>query len=273
MPATIPQPNGSRGHIPIFSDRVTMQMPLFSMRKRPSLRPHVYSGSGASFRVKPCETGVPTIWDRDIIIYITSHLLAGRSTSRVLSVRAHNLLRVTRRSTGVKGYEGLMNALYRLRHAQIETSIGQQDAGSSARVSWLDDYIVNYRTCSTGTPQMSGITVTLSQWAYDLLLSGDPSPVSADYFSLTGGLERRLYELTIAHCDEGSTWTVPLRTLATDAGSDQCNLRRFKFDVKAISTRNSLPGISIHLLEERSGCLVQFSRVSHSETCKSPMKV
>jgi len=237
-----------------------MRWPLFSMRKRPDARRVVYSGREASFRISPSDKGVPTIWDRDIVIYITSQLLAKQTPSRVVPLCAHNLLKTTRRSTGVQGYQSLMNALYRLKLSSIVTNIGQRDA-AMATVSWLDDYTTVHRTCASGKSVMTSLSVTLSEWAYGILLRADAAPISADYFSLTGGLERRLYELVSERCAEGASWTVALRSLATEAGSEQCNLRRFKFDLRAIAARDALPGFTIDLLEADADCLLRFRRV------------
>lgn len=268
-------PNSQRQYptpaVPVFADRVCMRWPLFSMRKRPDGRPVVYTGREASFRISPSDKGVPTIWDRDIVIYITSQLLAKPTPSRVLSLCAHSLLKTTRRSTGVQGYQSLMNALYRLKLSRIATNIGQRDA-ATATVSWLDEYATVHRTCASGKSVMTGLTITLSEWAYGILLRGDAAPISADYFSLTGGLERRLYELVLERCAEGTDWVVPLRSLATEAGSEQCNLRRFKFDLRAIAARDALPGFAIDIMDTDADCIVRFSRAPQHPYANSEME-
>ena len=243
---------------PFVADRICMRWPLFSMRKRSDFNEVFYRGEEASFRVSPSAKGVPTVWDRDVIIYITSRLKVLEAPSRTLQLCAHDFLKATRRSTGVQGYQSLMNALFRLKHSRVTTNIGR--LANPATVSWIDDYSVNRRTHASGKTVMASLEVTLSEWAFHILLSDEVAPINPNYFSLTGGLERRIYELVLHCCGEGSTWTVPLRTLATDSGSTQCNLRRFKFDLKAIIAKRSLPGMSIDLFETGSDCIVRFAR-------------
>ena len=64
------------------ADRVSMRWPLFSMRKRSDGEDSYYCQAGIQLRIQPSDKGAPTVWDRDIVIYLASllHALPGGTT-------------------------------------------------------------------------------------------------------------------------------------------------------------------------------------------------
>lgn len=74
--------------------------------------------------------------DRDVLIYYISQCLAalnrGEKIKRNLRISAHDLLVVTYRETGGKGYKGLKLALERIQGTQLVTNI-QFGEGTSGR--------------------------------------------------------------------------------------------------------------------------------------------
>jgi hypothetical protein len=67
--------------------------------------------------------------------------------------------------------------------------------------------------------------------------------INPAYFDLTGGLERRLYEIARKHVGRQTEWKVSLLQLAKKCGTMQRNLRRFKFDLKELAELDRLPDV------------------------------
>jgi hypothetical protein len=241
------------------ADRMGMRWPLFSMRKRSGGEDCVYSHAGIQLRVRPSDRGVPTVWDRDIVIYLASLLHALPGSGPALTVSVPQLLKATARGAGVQGHQGLINALFRLRHSTIRTNIGFAD-GQVRQVRWLDHYAIEEPAPRDGKTVVS---LQLTDWAHARMVGDDVAPISARYFQLTGGLERRLYELALDQCVELAEWSVPLRALAKETGSHQGNLRRFKFDLKLIAAAQRLPDLRLSLNENlRDEDSVTFTRLA-----------
>jgi len=100
---------GSLVSAPLRADRATMEFPFFALQKRPLLTPILYQDGNVSIRISPGERGIASIWDKDVLIYLSSLINAkierGEEVSRTVRIAAYDMLRVTRRHTGKNGYQ------------------------------------------------------------------------------------------------------------------------------------------------------------------------
>ncbi|MEO1493936.1 MAG: replication initiator protein A, partial [Pseudomonadota bacterium] len=84
-------------------DLGSMEHPIFSLSTRPDRRVLSYAHNGTQVTVTPSVRGRATIHDKDILIYIISQLVAalnaGRTVSRRVTLKAHDLLVATNRDT------------------------------------------------------------------------------------------------------------------------------------------------------------------------------
>jgi plasmid replication initiation protein len=100
---------------------------------------------------------------------------------------------------------------------------------------------------------MQGLEITLNDWTFRALVK-DRRVLSINpaYFDLTGGLERRLYEIARKHVGRQAEWKVSLLQLAKKCGTMQRNLRRFKFDLKELAELDRLPDYQMFLVNDHS---------------------
>jgi len=100
------------------TDMGSMEHPMFSLSTRPDRRILNYEHNGVEITVTPSVRGLATIHDKDILIFCISQLMAainaGRAVSRVLHLKAHDLLVATNRETSGDGYKRLREAFERL---------------------------------------------------------------------------------------------------------------------------------------------------------------
>src|SRR6056297_2022912 len=108
-------------------DLASMEHPLFSLSTRADLRVLTYVHTDVTVTVTPSVRGRATLFDKDILIYCISQLMAalnaGRPISRTLHLRAHDLLVSTNRETSGDGYRRLVEAFERLAGTRITTNI------------------------------------------------------------------------------------------------------------------------------------------------------
>jgi len=242
---------------PLRNDRATMEFPFFALQKRPLLTPIVYQDGNVSIRISPGERGVATIWDKDVLIYLTSLINAkierGEEVSRTVRIAAYDMLRVTRRHTGKNGYQEIYDALFRLRSTTITTDIQSAGERETRGFGWIDSFRILSKENKAGNRVMQGLGITLNDWTFRALVKDRRVlAINPAYFDLTGGLERRLYEIARKHVGRQSEWKVSLLLLAKKCGTMQRNLRRFKFDLKELAELDRLPDYQLFLVNDHS---------------------
>src|ERR1700757_3312935 len=129
---------------PRREDLATMEFPFFALQKRPLLTPILYQDGNVSIRISPGERGIASIWDKDVLIYLSSLINAkierGEPVSRTVRIAAYDMLRVTRRHTGKNGYQEIYDALFRLRSTTITTDIQSGGERETRGFGWIDSF-------------------------------------------------------------------------------------------------------------------------------------
>ena len=182
-------------------DMASMEHPIFSLATRPDLRVLRYARGPVEITVTPSVRGRATLFDKDILIYCISQLMAalnaGRPVSRTVSLRAHDLLVATNRETSGDGYRRLVEAFERLAGTRITTNIATDLTTTTTGFGLIESWRI---VRATKGGRMVQVVVTLSEWLYRAVLSKAVLTLSRDYFRLRKPLERRVYELARKHC-------------------------------------------------------------------------
>jgi len=211
---------------PLRDDRVTMEFPFFALQKRPLHTPLLYQDGNVSIRISPGERGIATIWDKDVLIYlaslINSRIERREPVARTVQIAAYDLLRVTRRHTGKNAYQEIYDALFRLRSTTITTDIEAGGERETRGFGWIDSFRILTHQSKTGKKLMKGLEITLNDWTFRALVKDRRVlAINPAYFDLTGGLERRLYEVARKHVGHQTEWKVSLLNLAKKCGTMQ----------------------------------------------------
>src|ERR1700687_1803811 len=108
-------------------DMASMEHPFFSLSKKPETSVRRYENGERWLEVVPSVKGLATIYDKDILIYCISQLIAkmndGAPPSPYVSIVAKDLVVIVNRSLGGKDYDALVGALERLDGTRIRTNI------------------------------------------------------------------------------------------------------------------------------------------------------
>ncbi|MEQ6250815.1 replication initiator protein A [Sulfitobacter sp. HNIBRBA3233] len=238
-------------------DLGTMEHPIFSLSTRPDRRILRYTHNDAQVEVTPSVKGRATIHDKDILIYCVSQLMAainaGRPVSRVLHLKAHDLLVATNRDTSGDAYARLREAFERLAGTRITTNIATGGVETTSGFGLIETWQIVRRSRAG---RMISVTVTLSEWLFRAVLGKSVLTLSRDYFRLRKPLERRVYELARKHCGRQPEWPVSVAVLHKKAGST-APLRVFRAALRRMIADDNLPD---YTMEERPGDLVVFTR-------------
>lgn len=216
-------------------DRHTMEHPFFSLsKKNNNFAPKIYTSPNGQVQltVTPSVLGLPTIWDKDLLIYVSTLLREAMnrgdlgSVNRPILISSCNFFAATGKGDGTQQYKGLMKTLDRLKSCMIKTSIQTNSTIFTEAFNLLDYYKV---AVSTKTGKVSVLEIKVSDWLYGAIWNANSEMLNVhrDYFKLHGGIERRLYELARKHCGRQSYWRVNIDTLWKKSGST-ATLKKFR---------------------------------------------
>ncbi|WP_337138057.1 replication initiator protein A, partial [Sphingomonas aquatica] len=136
----------------------------------------------------------------------------------------------------------LKAGLDRLQSTTIATSIRQHDARRRHRFSWINEW--KERLDHSG--RALGIEMIIPDWFYEGVINQAlVLTIDADYFALTGGLERWLYRLVRKHGGkQRGGWSFDFQHLHMKSGA-LSPPKRFAFELRDIVRRQALPGYTL----------------------------
>ena len=249
-------------------DMASMEHPVFTLSRKKDMRNLEYRNGNVSISIKPTTDGLPTIFDKDILIYCMSLLMTevnkGNTPPKVLRISSHDLLVSTNRQTNGLSYDLLNKSLHRLAGVRIQTNIKTGRRQIVKDFGFLD-YFESIES-SRIKDRMIKLEIGMSDWLYNSVTSKEVLTINREYFRLNGGLERRLYEIARKHCGNQKHWSINLVPLMNKTGSTS-PLRKFRYFVKQICKENHIPDYSIAIDEHD---MVTFTSRMKQEEEKQP---
>ena len=237
-------------------DLVTMEHPVFSLSTRPDRRILRYAHNDVQIEVTPSVKGLATIHDKDILIYCISQLMAalnaGKTVSRRLHLRAHDLLVATNRETSGDAYRRLKEAFERLAGTRITTNLETGGHEVTSGFGLIESWEI-VRHARGG--RMVSVAVTLSDWLFRAVMAKSVLTLSRDYFRLRKPLERRIYEIARKHCGRQDSWRVSVDLLLKKSGSASPR-RVFRKMLRDMIAAGHLPDYE---MAEEAGDMIRFS--------------
>ena len=235
----------------IRGERSLMAFPFFALSKNAWMKPLTYDHATVSIEVRPSASGVATIYDKEIVLYIASLMAAkveaGEDVAQDFVFTAHDLFSVTGSNHSARSYTRLSEALERLQGTQIKTNIEAGGEGEEGFFSWLSEARLHYSKTRTGERRLKAVKVRLCDWLYRAILRDrQVLDYATAYFQL-GPIERRIYEVARSTC-EGERLEIDLATFRLQIGY-QNPLANFRSALKAIALADAIPDYALELIE------------------------
>ncbi|KKC24089.1 replication initiator protein A [Sphingomonas sp. SRS2] len=237
-------------HGKVRGERSVMDFPFFALSKVAVLKPLDYKLGNVSIQIRPSATGIATMYDKEIILYIASLMAQeigrGGEVDQEFTFTAHDFFRITGVARpGKRDYQRFTDALERLQGTQIKTNIQTGSQIDRGWFSWLSEAAANYTRLPNGEEQLRNVKVRLCAWLHRAIQrDGHIYSYHHDYFRL-GTIERRLYEIAHCHCD-GEEVEMPLDLLSAKVGST-ASLAKFKQHLKDVEADDRLPEYRVTL--------------------------
>jgi hypothetical protein len=226
--------------VPFKDDLGSMEHPFFALSTKPQTKTIEYEHNGNTLTIIPSVNGMATIFDKDILIYCISQLVAavnaGEGTAKRVRFQAYDCLKTVERGTGGNDYKKLEDALVRLRGTTIKTDV--KTGGQRVREGF--GFIESYKILQKDNQdRMVAVEVVLSDWIYSGIIGKEVLSIDPEYFLLRRPLDKRLYEISRKHCGHQSSWEIGIDKLHKKTGS---NSRRGEFNRLINSTIDAQAG-------------------------------
>ena len=241
-------------NLPFKDDMASMEHPLFTLSKRKDMRILRYENGDASIEMQPSAFGLPSIMDKDILLYCASVVMnkinQGEYPPKTIRLSLHDVLVATNRHACGKGYKFIKQALNRLTGCMLKTSIktGKTSQGKMFHLIESAEYLESEYV----KDRMIGVEITLSDWFYNSLVAKEVLTISKDYFRLRSPLERRIYEIARKHDKhivKSKRWNISLENLRLKSGYT-ASLKHFKQAIKKICAGKHVPDYDLSLNEK-----------------------
>lgn len=227
-----------------------MEHPFYSLSKKPVKSVREYRHGEHWLRVTPSVQGLATIYDKDILIYAISQLIAKRNRGEEVGprVRIHcrEFLIFTNRGTGGKDYTALVEALERLRGTTISTNIRTGDEEQIDVFGLIDTGTIRRKFGLNG--RLLWVDIVLSDWVFSAIKANEVLTLSRDYFRLSKPYERRAYEIARKHCGRQEEWPISLGLLRKKMGATS-PLKKFRYFIKVLAKHDHLPDYTVELTD------------------------
>lgn len=240
----------------IRGERSLMAFPFFALAKGAWMKPLTYEHGPVSIEVRPSASGVATIYDKEIVLYIASLMAAkmdaGEGIAQDFVFTAHDLFSVTGANHSARSYQRLSEALERLQGTQIKTNIEAGGEGEEGFFSWLSEARLHYTRTKNGERRLKAVKVRLCDWLYRAILRDrQVLDYAAAYFQL-GPVERRIYEVARSAGEDAMAaegrFEIDLATFRLQIGY-QNPLANFRAALKQIAGTDTIPDYDVTLVE------------------------
>lgn len=252
-------------------DTSTMEAPLFSLSTKPDLEAWKWiSPDGKKWlEVTPSTKGRATIHDKDLLIYLSSQLVAAMNLAikqgdklpgRRIRFTPHDFFVATGKDTGGRAYANIESMIDRLEGTRLKTNIeiGNIDRRTSFGLIESASYLLEKdRKNKNGEPRLTSIEITLSKWLYSALERKNILTISPRYFQLRKPLEKRLYELARRHVGDQAEWDIEESNLLKKTGS-KAELREFRRMLKEIIADDNIPEYRISINKRLGKTMCKF---------------
>lgn len=223
-----------------------MEHPFYSLSKKPEMSVRRYEHNGNWLEVIPSHKGLATIYDKDILIYAISQIMAklnrGEKIDRRIKINCHDMLIFTNRGTSGRDYNALCEAIDRLAGTRISTNINYGDEEEYSNFGLVDQGSVRRKNGLNG--RLLWVELTISDWVFDAIRKNAVLTLNRDYFRLRKPIERRVYEIARKHCGQQKLWVVSLPLLYKKSGSVG-TLKKFRLVIKNLADHGHLPDYDI----------------------------
>lgn len=232
-----------------------MEHPFYCLSKRPDYQTREYNYGDKEIIIEPSKHGMPTIYDKDILVFCISLLMWRKRNNEPISpkvtFKASDYFAFTDRTDSGENYKSLLKSIKRLRGVEINTNIETGNIRHESVFGIINggDLIYDKSEYTQNKKKLRSVYVELSDWVFNSIEANEVLTLNRDYFKLSKPLEKRLYEIFRKHCGKQEYFPISVKKLHYKSGSIN-DLRRFKYQIKSIANADTIPDYSFRVSED-----------------------
>lgn len=229
--------------VALKSDIASMEFPFYSLTTKPEREVKVYEKDGKRIEFRPSIEGLPTIFDKDLLVFAISHAvremnLNGTAPSTV-TFRPIDYFKFTHRAMSGRDYDLLMGSIDRLDGSRIKTNVRIGDSIIDGWFGIVEKAGMKTKTLGDGRNKPTEITIKFSDMVMEQINCSKVLTLHKDYFRLRRAIDRRVYEIARKHCGQQKSWSILLSSLQQKTGS-KSPLRTFRLAIKKLAESGNL---------------------------------
>jgi plasmid replication initiation protein len=225
-----------------------LEHPFYSLSKKPVTTILEYRHGDHWLRITPSVKGLATIYDKDILIYAISQLMAkinrGEAVGPKVRINCREFLMFTNRGTSGRDYMALVDAIERLHGMSISTNIVTGGEEQTSVFGLINSGTV--RRKHGGNGRLLWVEIELSNWVFNAIRANEVLTLNRDYFRLGKPYERRAYEIARKHCGRQPEWSISLELLRKKMGATSA-LKKFRYFLRELAAQGHLPDYTVEL--------------------------
>lgn len=238
------------GDAVIKDDMASMEHPIFVLSKKPVTEVRRYENGDNWLEVVPSVRGCATIWDKDLLIFVISQIMAakkaGQPYGKYVRFYAVDFLRFSNRRNSGKEYELLRASLDRLDGTRIRTNIETGGTKNWEGFGLVQRVFIKQESLDGRVLEWG---LEISDWLFRAIEANEVLTLHPDYFRLKKPMERRVYEIARKHCGRSQIWRVNIDLLQKKCGSNSPR-KKFRYMIKTLCMAQHLPDYSVELIED-----------------------
>ena len=231
-------------------DLASMEHPLFSLATKPDMRHLEYRNGDNILKIRPSPLGLPTIMDKDVLIFVITQLMArknrGLEIGDTVRFSMRELCVAINRPIGGDHYKRIEAAIDRLQGTQFVSNIKTGQKVERRTFSMIDE---GGMVKNEDFTRNDFCEIRISKWLLRAIDANEVVSISRDYFRLRRPLERRLYEIGRKHCGGQKKWQIGLAKLQEKTGSN-APLKKFRLNIRQIIADDHLPFYRMELAQD-----------------------
>ena len=240
-------------------DIASMEHPIYSLSKLAEHRVLNYERNGCKIEITSGVNGLPTILDKDIMVFLTSSLMASRNkgdkSSQYIRFSARDYLLATKKGVGGSQYNQLAEGMDRLVYTKIKTNIKTNGIEITEVFGLIDSISIRKTDKTRNDDRVIEYQVRLSDWCYNSIIGSEVLTIDPDYFNLRTPTDKRIYEIARKHCGNKASWKIGLEVLKEKLGTTS-PIRTLRFNIRKIIEKNNIPEYGISMESD----MITFTR-------------
>lgn len=246
-----------------------MAYPYFSLTKQKRTKPMRFANKEQNIRIEVHGLeihGIANIHDADLLLWFSAEVRrhyekTGRITHRIFYNPRKMLVEIGRGKGGMQ-IKRLQESLERLVSTYIHTTVRTEHQEKKGGFHWLDSW-TSSEDNKTGEPK-NFWSVSMSDWLIQgIIQDTNILTLNTDYYALTSGLEKRLYQIARKHAGKQNFGAVmTMDTLYKKTGSSE-DTRKFAYKVRELAReKGSLLDYNISVVPDKGSEKVWFGHNS-----------